>query len=663
MAKINVLDANTIDKIAAGEVVERPASVAKELVENALDAGSSAVTVEIKEGGITFLRVTDNGSGIEASQVRQAFLRHATSKINSAEDLHTVKSLGFRGEALSSIAAVAKVELITKTADSMTGIRYLAEGADEKEFSEVGAPDGTTIMVRNLFFNTPVRRKFLKQPQTEGGYIIDLMEHMALSRPDVAFKLIVNGQVKFHTSGNGELKEVIYRIYGRETAYNLVEIQAEIPGVSVTGYLGKPILNRSNRNFENYYINGRYIKSNLLAKAIEDGYSQYLMQHKFPFTVLHFAIDTELVDVNVHPTKMDVRFTEGKKIYDFAAGEVAAALSRREMIPEAVLEKEIRTSYVKEPEVSMPEPFEKAHTAQFRVQEEMKYEAEKPKMQDTLQNDIWNRVKKTVKTSKMEPICQNEETEEEDDIFFVEADSQEEAAVNREIPVMEPVAGLESKPVKVEVPDSKAIQLNLFEEKMLSEENREQYRILGQIFDTYWLIAFKDKLFIVDQHAAHEKVKYERLVKQFKEKEIVSQVLNPPIVVTLSGKEAQIFTEYEEVFANLGFEIEEFGGSEYALRSVPADLYGCDEKTLFLEVLDELSEGPSMKNLTVVEEKLASMACKAAVKGNHAFSMTEMEALIDELLSLDNPYNCPHGRPTIISMSKYEIEKKFKRIV
>ena len=663
MAKINVLDANTIDKIAAGEVVERPASVAKELVENALDAGSSAVTVEIKEGGITFLRVTDNGSGIEASQVRQAFLRHATSKINSAEDLHTVKSLGFRGEALSSIAAVAKVELITKTADSMTGIRYLAEGADEKEFSEVGAPDGTTIMVRNLFFNTPVRRKFLKQPQTEGGYIIDLMEHMALSRPDVAFKLIVNGQVKFHTSGNGELKEVIYRIYGRETASNLVEIQAEIPGVSVTGYLGKPILNRSNRNFENYYINGRYIKSNLLAKAIEDGYSQYLMQHKFPFTVLHFAIDTELVDVNVHPTKMDVRFTEGKKIYDFTAGEVAAALSRREMIPEAVLEKEIRTSYVKEPEVSMPEPFEKAHTAQFRVQEEMKYEAEKPKMQDTLQNDIWNRVKNTVKTSKMEPICQNEETEEEDDIFFVEADSQEKSAVNREIPVMEPVAGLESKPVKVEVPDSKAIQLNLFEEKMLSEENREQYRILGQIFDTYWLIAFKDKLFIVDQHAAHEKVKYERLVKQFKEKEIVSQVLNPPIVVTLSGKEAQIFTKYEEVFANLGFEIEEFGGSEYALRSVPADLYGCDEKTLFLEVLDELSEGPSMKNLTVVEEKLASMACKAAVKGNHAFSMTEMEALIDELLSLDNPYNCPHGRPTIISMSKYEIEKKFKRIV
>lgn len=683
MAKINVLDAGTIDKIAAGEVVERPASVAKELVENALDAGSTAVTVEIKEGGITFLRVTDNGSGIEASQVRQAFLRHATSKINSAEDLHTVKSLGFRGEALSSICAVAKVELITKTADSMTGIRYLSEGADEKEFSEVGAPDGTTIMVRNLFFNTPVRRKFLKQPQTEGSYIVDLMEHMALSRPDVSFKLIVNNQVKFHTSGNGELKEVIYRIYGRETAANLVEIQAEIPGIAVTGYLGKPILNRSNRNFENYYINGRYIKSNLLAKAIEDGYSQYLMQHKFPFVVLHFAIDTGLVDVNVHPTKMDVRFTEGKKIYDFVAGEVAQALSRREMIPEAVLEKEapVRTTPDSKTVNSFaPEPFEKTHTAQFRVQEEMKYEAEKPKMQDTLQNNIWNRVKKPVvmaeKEDKMQdnpsileknpeitPVLPNNEkglvpkTEstvvntsvaEEEDIFFVEAEPEEKT------PSEDVATQLAPKPM----------QLNLFEEKMLSEENKEQYQILGQIFDTYWLIAFKDKLFIIDQHAAHEKVKYERLVKQFKEKDIVSQSLNPPIVVTLSGKEAEVLAEYEEVFLNLGFEIEEFGGSEYALRSVPTDLYGCDEKTLFLEVLDELAEGgSSVKNLTVVEEKLASMACKAAVKGNNSLSVAEMETLIDELLTLDNPYNCPHGRPTIISMSKYEIEKKFKRIV
>ncbi len=626
MAEINVLDSGTIDKIAAGEVVERPSSVVKELVENAVDAGAGAVTVEIKEGGITLIRVTDNGSGIEASQVRKAFLRHATSKISSVEDLHRISSLGFRGEALSSICAVAKVELITKTADALTGVRYLCEGAKEIEYSEVGAPDGTTILVRNLFFNTPVRRKFLKQPQTEGGYIVDLMEHMALSRPDVSFKLLVNGQIKFHTSGNGNLKEVIYRIYGREISQNLVEIQYDGgEGFRISGYLGKPVLNRSNRNFENYYINGRYIKSTLLAKAIEDGYSQYLMQHKFPFTVLHFAIDTALVDVNVHPTKMDIRFSDSDGIYHMVAQAVAQTLQRREMIPETFLEEKkepesARTAQQASPvaaapaertekkqRISVPEPFEQVRTKQFQVMEEMKYEAEMPKLLDRMPNPVWNR----------------------------------EASVTAEKPV----------------------QMDLFEEKMLSEKNREEYRILGQIFDTYWLIAFRDKLFIVDQHAAHEKVKYERLIRHYREKGIVSQGLNPPIVATLTAKEEQVLSEYGEVFARLGFEIEHFGGSEYALRSVPADLYGCEEKELFQDVLDELAEGPLYKNLTVVEEKLASMACKSAVKGNNELSYAEMEALIDELLTLDNPYNCPHGRPTIISMSKYEIEKKFKRIV
>lgn len=682
MAKIQVLDEGTIDKIAAGEVVERPASVVKELVENAIDAKASAITVEIKEGGISFIRITDNGSGIEASEVRNAFLRHATSKITTAEDLHSVKSLGFRGEALSSIAAVAKVELITKTKDSLTGIRYLCEGADEKECSEVGAPDGTTIIIRNLFFNTPVRRKFLKQPQTEGGYVIDLMEHMALSRPDVVFKLTVNNQLKFHTSGNGNLKEVIYRIYGRETAANLVEIQAESHGIAVSGYLGKPVLNRSNRSFETYFLNGRYIKSNVMAKAIEDGFRQYLMQHKFPFVVLHFAMDTALVDVNVHPTKMDVRFTDGSRIYDFITEAVAGALQEREMIPEAMLdnpavkkaggaapktgtgkdmpaavlaektaavsdpkasiaepkvsvpEPKVSISEPKvsipEPRVSVPEPFEVKRTAQFRVMEEMKYEADKPKMQDFMQNPVWE---------KMSEQSFGEKTQE-----------------NEGFPASEPAKeAVEASP--------KPVQMNLFEEKLLTQENRREYRILGQIFDTYWLLAFQDKLFIIDQHAAHEKVKYERLIHRFQEKEIVSQNLVPPIVVTLSAREEQTFLAYRDVFAGLGFEIEEFGGSEYAIRSVPTDLYGCQEKELFLEVLDELFDGPVYKNLTVVEEKLASMACKAAVKGNHSFSMAEMEALIDELLTLDNPYNCPHGRPTIISMSKYEIEKKFKRIV
>lgn len=626
MAKIQILDSETIDKIAAGEVVERPSSVVKELVENAMDAGSTSVTVEIKDGGISFIRVTDNGSGIEASQIRNAFLRHATSKISSAEELHDIKSLGFRGEALSSISAVARVELISKTKESLNGIRYMCEGATETEWSEVGAPEGTTVLVRNLFFNTPVRRKFLKQPQTEGSYIVELMEHLALSRPDIAFRLIVNGQMKFHTSGSGDLKEVIYRIYGREIAENLIPARAQMEGAAISGYLGKSVLNRSNRNFENYYINGRYIKSTLLAKAIEEGYSQYLMQHKFPFTVLHFDVDTEMVDVNVHPTKMDVRFTEGEKFFRFVADSVSDILEHREMIPEAALDNKAEDTFQDleaagrkdTQEESVPEPFETVRTRQYQVMEEMKYEAERPKMQDFLQKPTENPEK-----------------------------SQENSRENGENPAFSTVS-----------------QLSLFEEKLLSPQNRQEYRILGQIFDTYWLLVFQDKLFIVDQHAAHEKVKYERLIRQFREKSVVSQSLNPPIVVSLTAQEERVLSEYGSVFCGLGFEFEEFGGREYALRGVPADLYGCGEKELFLEVLDELSQAPPVgRQPAVVEEKLASMACKAAVKGNSSLKTEEMEALLDELLTLENPYNCPHGRPTIISMSKYEIEKKFKRIV
>ena len=653
MTAIQILDSATIDKIAAGEVVERPSSVVKELVENALDAGADAITVEIKEGGITFIRVTDNGSGIDSSQIRNAFMRHATSKIRSAEDLTHVVSLGFRGEALSSICAVAQVELITKTKDNLTGVRYVCEGAVEKECSEIGAPTGTTVLVKNLFFNTPVRRKFLKQPMTEGGYIIDLMEHMALSRPDTAFKLVVNGQVKFHTSGNGSLKEVIYRIYGKETASQLLPFEKETKGIKVQGYLGKPILNRSNRNFENYYINGRYIKSSLIAKALEDGYSNYLMQHKFPFTVLHFTIDTEMVDVNVHPTKMDVRFTGGNYLYDFVASSVAAALQQREMIPEALLseEKEEETQKVK-----VPEPFEQQRTRQFQVMEEQRYEAVRSPRQDIF-----------IREAAEESLKAMADNTSSDDDFFVQIPAgvpDSTPTLRAEAPT-EPAAPGTAMPANAEqaVKAEPPKQLDLFEEKMLTKENRPRYRILGQIFDTYWLIAFTDKLFIVDQHAAHEKVKYERLMKHYHEKDIVTQTLNPPIVVTLSAKEEATYLSCKDVFSGLGFEIEDFGGREYALRGVPVDLYGQEEKTLFLSVLDEMSEGPLHKDLTVVEEKLATMACKSAVKGNHSFSFAEMEALIDELLTLDNPYNCPHGRPTIISMSKYEIEKKFKRIV
>ncbi len=627
MAEIHILDSQTIDKIAAGEVVERPLNVVKELVENAIDAGALSVTVEIREGGISFIRVTDNGSGIQMGQIQKAFMRHATSKIRTADDLTGVVSLGFRGEALSSISAVSQVELITKTRDSLTGIRFTCDGGKEGEIEEIGAPDGTTVIVRNLFFNTPVRKKFLKQPVTEAGYISDMMEHLALGRPDISFQYIQNGQVRFHTSGNGDLKEVIYRIYGRDIAANLVEIKSETPTMKITGFLGKPILNRGNRNFETYFVNGRYIKSRTVAKAIEDGFKEYLMQHKYPFTVIHLTFEPEVVDVNVHPTKMDVRFSNASEVYDFICCSIGAALKVREMIPEALLSEPKPQAPLK---ISKgPEPFE------IKRRENEKNE----------KNNIAQRVAESFNYK----VCAEEQEQ-----------NKEEMPVSKQEFVPEPVPD--------SVPESeKNVQMDLFEEKFLSKELKAEYNILGQIFDTYWLVAFKDKLFFVDQHAAHEKVKYERMMKQYAKKQIISQNINPPVVVSVTGKEDVILKEYMIYFLELGFEIEEFGGNEYALRSIPVDLYGCEEKQLFEAVLDELveSQGISSKgnSPTVIAEKIASMSCKAAVKGNMRMSLKEMEALIDELLTLDNPYNCPHGRPTIFSMSKYEIEKKFKRIV
>lgn len=606
MAQIHVLDSETIDKIAAGEVVERPASVVKELVENAIDANATAITVEAKEGGIAFIRVTDNGDGMEAGQLRTAFLRHATSKIENAEDLTHILSLGFRGEALSSIAAVSKVEVISKTAGSLTGGRIVLEGAREIEFGEVGAPEGTTVLVRNLFFNTPVRRKFLKTPVTEGGYISDLMEHLALSRPDISFKFVLGNQTRFHTSGNGDLREVIYRLYGRETAASLVPMQWERENIRIQGYLGEPLLVRSNRNFEIYFINGRFLKSAVIAGALEEGYKEYLMQHKFPFCVLHIQMEPGRVDVNVHPTKMDVRFDSAAEFCNILSEAVRGTLRQREMIPEAVLgnenearkeEKEQRRQKQEEMRrEGVPEPFEKRRMESYRVMEEARYQERKP----------------------------------------------------------------ESFPDETE---AEAKQLDLFEEKLLSVDNRARYQLIGQVFDTYWMIQFEDKLLIIDQHAAHEKVKYERLMRQYREKSVVSQNLMPPVIVSLTGQEEVTLREYGDAFTELGFEIAPFGGSEYAIRSVPTDLYGCGEKELFLEVMDQLAALGNKGSLKAVEEKIASMSCKAAVKGNSPLSQREAQALIDELLTLENPYHCPHGRPTIISISKTEMERKFKRIV
>ncbi|GFI01343.1 MAG: DNA mismatch repair endonuclease MutL [Lachnospiraceae bacterium] len=634
MPVIHLLSQNTIDKIAAGEVVERPLSVVKELTENAIDAGAAAITVEIKDGGISLIRVTDNGCGIEKEQVRKAFLRHATSKITSIEDLDYVKSLGFRGEALSSIAAVAQVEVITKIKEDLTGVRFQIAGGCEEELEEVGAPDGTTFLVHNLFFNTPVRKKFLKQPQTEGSYVADMMEHLALSRPDIAIKFIQNGQIKFHTSGNGNLKEVIYRIYGKDVTGALLPFTYEDNGLSISGFLGKPELNRSNRNFETYFVNGRYVRNDILTKAVEEGYKAYLMQHKFPFFVLHFTMAPDMLDVNVHPAKMEIRLIRGSELYEQISKAVAVKLGERELIPDIKL-----TEEEKEPKQvpKTPEPFEIRRSAmvmeergEYRTAAATKELPREPKAGELLQKVVQNRV---IGNENAVDIAGNE--------------------------------GIHANVIKAKdhILVEKPSQLNLFEEKFLTREAKNEYRILGQIFDTYWLVAFKDKLFIVDQHAAHEKVKYERLVKELEEKKISSQMLNPPVILTLSGREETLVFEYRSYFKELGFEIEDFGGSSVAVRSMPVDLYGCDEKELFTDILDELSENEAKGTPAVILHKLASMACKSAVKGNNKLDQKEMETLLEELFTLDNPYHCPHGRPTIISMSKYEIEKKFKRII
>ena len=633
MAVIHLLDYKTIDKIAAGEVVEKPASVVKELVENSIDAGATALTIEIKNGGIDYIRITDNGVGIDNADVKNAFLRHATSKIETADDLQFVQTLGFRGEALSSISAVGKVELVTKTKDSLLGTRYVLEGARQVDFSEVGAPNGTTMIVRNLFYNVPARKKFLNSPITEGAYIADLVEHMALSNPTVSFKFINGKDVKFHTSGNGDLKEIVYRIYGKDTADALLPVDYKSENMHITGYIGKPVLNRGSRGFENYFLNGRYIKSKLIYSAIEDGYKEFLMQHKFPFTVLHIQTKPERVDVNVHPTKMDVRITEEKTFYDDIRNAVYQVLKESELIPEVSLVEEEKEK-IDYKSMVMPEPFEEKRLENLKVSEEKTKYSENSEKYGNLQE-------------KLQKWEENQVLGED---------------IARLLIKNEPKVSNNIIKARDHIIVEKPMQMNFFEEKLLTKEAKEEYNILGQLFDTYWLVAFKDKLYIIDQHAAHEKVKYEEFMKKYSEKEIISQTLNPPIILSLSAKEEGVLKENWEIFSRLGFNVEEFGGNEYALRCVPMDLYGQNEQSLFVSILDELCEDDNKASLTI-EQKIASMACKAAVKGNNKLSKEEMCALIDKLLELENPYNCPHGRPTIISMSKYEIEKKFKRIV
>ena len=685
MPHIELLDQITIDKIAAGEVIERPASVVKELVENAIDAGSTAVTVEIEEGGISLIRITDNGCGIAKQDVENAFLRHSTSKIRSAEDLTHLSSLGFRGEALSSISAVARVELITKTREDVFGTKYIIEGGKGRTPEETGAPDGTTFLVRQLFFNTPARRKFLKTPMTEASHISDLLTRLALSHPDISFRFINQNQTKLHTSGNGNLKDVIYHIYGKDITSNLLEVDASEVSCQVKGFIGKPIISRGNRNYMNYFINGRYIKSSTIHKAIEDAYQPYTMQHRYPFTVLHFTVAPELVDINVHPQKMEIRFSDAQGIYQSVYHAISEALKHREFIPEVSLASSDSKPVPQKGQatakpVREPEMFEKKRMQSVQILEEIKKQDERLKKQGMMQETAVYGKRDNTETSKgmdassdMEPI----QAAGSAVLNIGQAEATENTVPNMEqtkttgntVPNMEQTENApntvphteRTNEVRYNVHDP--VQESFFDKGILSEQAQKEVKIIGQVFDTYWILQYDSAMYMVDQHAAHEKVLYERFMRQFSEKKPIVQLLQPPVVLTLTMQEEQAVKEHLSVFEELGYQIEPFGGREYVVNGVPAHLPQIGNEELLKEVIDAMVDEHARPTPDILKDKIASMSCKAAVKGNNRLPREQMEELLRELMTLENPYHCPHGRPTMIKMTKTELDKKFKRIV
>lgn len=716
---IKVLDQNTINKIAAGEVIEKPSSVIKELVENSIDSGATAVTVEVKGGGLSFLRVTDNGAGIKKDEVKLAFLRHATSKLVTVEDLLSISSLGFRGEALASIAAVAQVEMITKTADDVTGLRYQIHGGKEISSEEIGAPGGTTIIVRNLFYNTPARKKFMKTDATETSYIYDLMCRICMSHPEISFKFIANGTDKLFTSGNGKLRDIIYHIYGRDITSNLLEINVENDYMKISGYIARPCISRGNRSFEGYYVNHRYIKSAVLTKAIEDAFRTFVMIHKFPFTEINFQVRPDLLDVNVHPTKMELKFANSQDIYSFTYNAIRETLLFKELIPDVAPGKDPKPETFKQRDVGKaPEAFEnKRREAIVRAEERTvpqsqpeQHRPAEPQSQpeqlssaetqtspqqlcpiepQTSSQPVHPVIEIIDETSssnnKGSDVIDNNKTEKPaGNYIYADRNNDLERAIvqNRNV-VNESPAYTASAPARpsvtaatqdstvsaasdaayIEEAGKKYVQQDMFQEKFLTKEARAKHRLIGQLFKTYWLIEYDGKFFIMDQHAAHEKVKYEELMENYKNKKIYSQYLMPPAVVTLSAAEIEFLHENMEMFEALGYQIENFGGREFKLNAVPDNLFGLDGRELFIDFIADASSSAKKVTIDTFIHKLSTMACKAAIKGNTEISFKEADALIDQLLKLENPYTCPHGRPTVISMTEAEIEKKFKRIV
>lgn len=704
---IKVLDQNTINKIAAGEVIEKPSSVIKELVENSIDSGATAITVEVKGGGLSFLRVTDNGAGIKKEEVKLAFLRHATSKLVTVEDLLSISSLGFRGEALASIAAVAQVEMITKTSDDVTGLRYQIHGGKEISCEEIGAPVGTTIIVRNLFYNTPARKKFMKTDATEISYIYDLMCRICMSHPEISFKFISNGTDKLFTSGNGKLRDIIYHIYGRDITSNLLEINAKNDYMTISGYIARPCISRGNRSFEGYYVNHRYIKSTVLTKAIEDAFRTFVMIHKFPFTEINFQVRPDLLDVNVHPTKMELKFANSQDIYSFTYNAIRETLLFKELIPDVAPGKDVKPETFKQRNVGdAPEAFEnKRREALFQVQGQTRPENKQDQLQDlarsgntvTPAQDLTGSEITTVPARQIiEVIDETKDTSQSVGVQMANTAGKQqkysfsyndraqmtanntanipqvresqssygknEAETIKEVPMQcQTVSGSDNTSYMAD--DKKYVQQDMFQEKFLTKEARAKHRLIGQLFKTYWLIEYDGKFFIMDQHAAHEKVKYEELMENYKNKKIYSQYLMPPAVVTLSAAEIEFLHENMDMFEALGYQIENFGGREFKLNAVPDNLFGLDGRELFIDFIADASSSAKKVTIDAFIHKLSTMACKSAIKGNTEISFKEADALIDQLLKLENPYTCPHGRPTVISMTEAEIEKKFKRIV
>lgn len=656
MNTIKLLDKNTIDKIAAGEVVDRPASIVKELVENAIDAGATSISIEIKDGGISLIRITDNGSGIAKDQIAIAFLRHSTSKINDASDLAFIHTLGFRGEALSSIAAVSQTELCTKTKDDLTGVIYKINGGVEELLSEAGLPNGTTLIVRNLFYNTPARLKFLKSAQTEAGYVMDIVQRIALSHPEIAFKYAANGSVKLSTSGNSSLKDAIYSVFGRDITANLLQIDDSDETLSVSGFIGKPEIARGNRNFEYFFINGRYIKDKIIQKALEEAYLGYQMKGTFPFAVININIEPELVDVNVHPSKMEIRFFNNETVFNSVYEIIRNRITRRENIPLVSLSRTNTAPPI--PSEYVPEPFEKVaarKSSLYTDSQNLKAIKEETNYAGRYSNILKSSADNPSYTEQLEAL--QSYTKAADDMDITDADTAEDnGSATNEGTAFTISYKLANENVSYE-------QSEMTIPDFVSKDARKSHRIVGEVFDTYWIVEYDDSMFIIDQHAAHEKVLYEKFINNLKNDKHYSQHIMPSIIVTLTQQEENILKKYMSSFTKLGFEIEHFGGCEYMISAVPTDLYSLDNSILFLELLDDLSDISSKSGPEIIIDRVATVACKAAVKGGNRLSLAEANTLIDELLSLDNPYNCPHGRPTIISMSRTELEKKFKRII